>query len=154
MEKEGLGFETGQHHSRAPRCRSRSSSSLNSQHCRSYWRNPVFFWLLFTSTETGDFESVDITPLSSPPELPDVMKGQEAAHDTTANWRTPRARPAPLTDARPCPPTRPLPPPSTHLHPALVASSLFSTKQRFSTLLQGVRGPPPLIPPYVSSSPW
>lgn len=36
-------------------------------------------------TETGDFESVDITPLSSPPELPDVMKGQEAAHDTTAN---------------------------------------------------------------------
>jgi len=40
-------------------------------------------------TETGDFESVDITPLSSPPELPDVMKGQEAAPDPPANWRTP-----------------------------------------------------------------
>nr|CAG4650646.1 EOG090X0JP1 [Sida crystallina] len=35
--------------------------------------------------DTGDFEAVDITPLSSPPELPDVMKGQEAAHDTSAN---------------------------------------------------------------------
>ena len=37
--------------------------------------------------ENGEFESIDITPLSSPPELPDVMKGQEATHDTSANWR-------------------------------------------------------------------
>lgn len=35
--------------------------------------------------ENGEFETIDITPLSSPPELPDVMKGQEAAHDTSAN---------------------------------------------------------------------
>jgi hypothetical protein len=35
--------------------------------------------------ESGDFEPIDITPLSSPPELPDVMKGQEAAHDTSNN---------------------------------------------------------------------
>nr|CAG4636681.1 EOG090X0JP1 [Eubosmina coregoni]SVE70192.1 EOG090X0JP1 [Eubosmina coregoni] len=35
--------------------------------------------------DNGDFESVDVTPLSSPPELPDVMKGQETTHDTSAN---------------------------------------------------------------------
>ena len=35
--------------------------------------------------ENGEFESVETTPLSSPPELPDVMKGQEATHDTSAN---------------------------------------------------------------------
>ena len=35
--------------------------------------------------ENGEFETIDITPLSSPPELPDVMKGQEATHDTSAN---------------------------------------------------------------------
>nr|CAG4648406.1 EOG090X0JP1 [Moina brachiata]SVE93389.1 EOG090X0JP1 [Moina brachiata] len=35
--------------------------------------------------DNGDFEPIDITPLSSPPELPDVMKGQEATHDTSSN---------------------------------------------------------------------
>ena len=38
-----------------------------------------------SSMESGDFETIDITPVSSPPELPDVMKGQEAAHETSAN---------------------------------------------------------------------
>nr|CAG4642211.1 EOG090X0JP1 [Eurycercus lamellatus] len=35
--------------------------------------------------EGSDFEPIDTTPLSSPPELPDVMKGQEATHDTSTN---------------------------------------------------------------------
>jgi len=35
--------------------------------------------------DNGDFEPIETTPLSSPPELPDVMKGQEATHDTSAN---------------------------------------------------------------------
>lgn len=43
------------------------------------------YFMIFCSTDTGDFEPIDITPLSSPPELPDVMKGQEATHDTSAN---------------------------------------------------------------------
>ncbi|XP_059611926.1 elongin-B isoform X1 [Phlebotomus argentipes] len=31
-------------------------------------------------TETGEFEALEITPYSSPPDLPDVMKNQEAAN--------------------------------------------------------------------------
>ena len=36
--------------------------------------------------ENGDFESLDIAPLSQPPELPDVMKPQEIAiHEQNAS---------------------------------------------------------------------
>lgn len=39
----------------------------------------------FHRQENGDFEPLDITPLSSPPELPEVMKPQEPqTHDL--NW--------------------------------------------------------------------
>ncbi|XP_055679734.1 elongin-B [Lutzomyia longipalpis] len=31
-------------------------------------------------TETGEFEPLEIAPYSSPPDLPDVMKNQEAAN--------------------------------------------------------------------------
>lgn len=30
--------------------------------------------------ENGEFEDLEITPYSSPPDLPDVMKNQEAAN--------------------------------------------------------------------------
>ena len=43
------------------------------------------FYCFFFSLENGEFETVEIAPLSSPPELPDVMKGQEATHDTSTN---------------------------------------------------------------------
>ena len=42
--------------------------------------------LVLYRMDNGDFEPIETTPLSSPPELPDVMKGQEATHDTSANW--------------------------------------------------------------------
>ena len=31
-------------------------------------------------TENGDLETLEITPYSSPPDLPEVMKNQEAAN--------------------------------------------------------------------------
>jgi len=34
--------------------------------------------------ENGEFEELDITPYSSPPDLPDVMKNQEAANGQEA----------------------------------------------------------------------
>lgn len=37
----------------------------------------IFF---YCRKESGDFESLDITPYSSPPDLPEVMKNQEAAN--------------------------------------------------------------------------
>jgi transcription elongation factor B subunit 2 len=35
--------------------------------------------------ENGEFETVDITPYSMPPELPDVMKSQEAPTNNSTN---------------------------------------------------------------------
>nr|CAG4645276.1 EOG090X0JP1 [Leptodora kindtii] len=46
---------------------------------------PASLNLTFYCEDAGDFESIEVTPLSSPPELPDVMKGNEAAHDTSSN---------------------------------------------------------------------
>nr|CAG4644473.1 EOG090X0JP1 [Lepidurus arcticus] len=35
--------------------------------------------------DSGDFEGLDITSLSTPPELPDVMKPQEASHEQNSS---------------------------------------------------------------------
>jgi elongin-B len=32
---------------------------------------------MFSRKENGEFEALDLTPYSSPPDLPDVMKSQE-----------------------------------------------------------------------------
>ena len=117
MEKEGQGFETGQHHSRAPRCRSRSSSSLNSQHCRSYWRNPVFF--LAVVHQHGDgrlwigghYAAVVAAGAARRHEGP----GSGARHhgqltDPPRPTGTAHRRPTVPTDSAPPPPLNPSPP--------------------------------------------
>lgn len=35
------------------------------------------FYLNASRKENGEFEALDLTPYSSPPDLPDVMKSQE-----------------------------------------------------------------------------
>ena len=37
--------------------------------------------MVYSSLEDGQFETMEIAPLSSPPELPDVMKSQETIKD-------------------------------------------------------------------------
>ena len=37
--------------------------------------------LVYSSLKDGQFETMEIAPLSSPPELPDVMKSQETIKD-------------------------------------------------------------------------
>lgn len=50
--------------------------------------------------ENGEFEDLEITPYSSPPDLPDVMKNQEAANgQETVAWLTGRASQNPLSIA-------------------------------------------------------
>lgn len=39
--------------------------------------------VFYSRMDNGGFEEIDITPLSSPPDLPEVMKGQEATHETS-----------------------------------------------------------------------
>lgn len=39
-----------------------------------------FLFLYNFRKESGDFDSPEITPYSSPPDLPEVMKNQEAAN--------------------------------------------------------------------------
>ncbi|XP_027234198.1 elongin-B [Penaeus vannamei] len=53
--------------------------NLSAQTARA--QSPATVALVFRQ-ENGDFEPLDITPLSSPPELPEVMKPQEPqTHD-------------------------------------------------------------------------
>lgn len=40
----------------------------------------IFIFISNCSSESGEFEALEITPYSSPPDLPDVMKNQEAAN--------------------------------------------------------------------------
>ncbi|KAK0068756.1 elongin-B, partial [Biomphalaria pfeifferi] len=49
-------------------------------------QSPATIGLIFR-TEEGEWEQLDIHPLSSPPELPDVMKPQDAnqAHQSETN---------------------------------------------------------------------
>ncbi|CAN8004035.1 hypothetical protein HPB47_026285 [Ixodes persulcatus] len=45
---------------------------------------PATVGLAFRDPDSGKFENLDVTPLSSPPELPDVMKPPESqAHEQT-----------------------------------------------------------------------
>ncbi|XP_077500365.1 transcription elongation factor elongin B [Amblyomma americanum] len=45
---------------------------------------PATVGLAFRDPDTGKFEPLEVTPLSSPPELPDVMKPPESqAHEQT-----------------------------------------------------------------------
>ncbi|XP_037776386.1 LOW QUALITY PROTEIN: elongin-B-like [Penaeus monodon] len=56
-----------------------SDYNLSAQTARA--QSPATVALVFRQ-ENGDFEPLDITPLSSPPELPEVMKPQEPqTHD-------------------------------------------------------------------------
>lgn len=53
--------------------------NLTAQNARA--QSPATVGLVFRQ-ENGDFEPLEITPLSSPPELPEVMKSQDnQAHD-------------------------------------------------------------------------
>lgn len=40
--------------------------------------------MLIHRMENGEFEDLEITPYSSPPDLPDVMKNQDAANGQEA----------------------------------------------------------------------
>lgn len=46
---------------------------------------PAQVGLAYKNNETGRFEVLEITPLSSPPELPDVMKPTEPQSNETTN---------------------------------------------------------------------
>jgi len=43
----------------------------------------------FTLIVDGEFEPLEITPYSTPPELPDVMKSQDQAHVSNASGENP-----------------------------------------------------------------
>lgn len=47
-------------------------------------QEPAFLGLAYRM-ENGEFETIDIAPLSSPPELPDVMKSQETPITNSTN---------------------------------------------------------------------
>jgi len=58
--------------------------NLNSSTAKA--QSPATIGLAFRDEEIGKFETLDITSLSIPPELPDVMKSPEnQAHETTVN---------------------------------------------------------------------
>jgi len=52
-----------------------SDYNLNAQTARA--QSPATVALVFRQESTGEFESVEISALSSPPELPEVMKPQD-----------------------------------------------------------------------------
>lgn len=47
-------------------------------HLRPISTNQSLYQISFVVIEDGEFEQLEITPLSSPPELPDVMKQQDS----------------------------------------------------------------------------
>lgn len=49
-------------------------------------QSPATIGLAYKLTDSGKFETLEITPLSTPPELPDVMKSPETqSHEQTVN---------------------------------------------------------------------
>lgn len=74
----------------------RDSGTLICQICLKY---PVFcVIIMFKPSESGQFESLDITPYSRPPEMPEVMRCQENQPPKSAVSATSTAAAAPSSN--------------------------------------------------------